>query len=130
MSRIPQDVREYLTANSLWHVATCANNKPNVAPLLFTAVSDDDKLLLGNVFMNVALENVKANPNVAISVAAFPPPKGYQVKGKGTYSEDAKYVSVLAPRAEKMGLTVKGVIVVEIDEIIVTTPGPDVGKAL
>ncbi len=41
--------------NGMWDLATCANGEPNVVPVAFKDVTDDGKLVVGDVF----LENFK-----------------------------------------------------------------------
>jgi len=54
---------------------------PHVIPVGFGKVLSDDEILLVDVFMKKALENIKANPKVAISVWDYEGLKGYEFKG-------------------------------------------------
>ena len=36
--------------NSMWDLATCANGEPNVVPVAFKDVTDDGRLVVGDVF--------------------------------------------------------------------------------
>lgn len=44
------DVKKLLK-ESMWDLATCCNNEPNVVPVAFKDVTDDGKLIVGDVFM-------------------------------------------------------------------------------
>ena len=45
----------------MWDLATCANGEPNVVPVAFKDVTDDGKLVVGDVFLETTLNNIKAN---------------------------------------------------------------------
>lgn len=47
--------------NSMWDLATCANGEPNVVPVAFKDVTEDGKLVVGDVFLETTLNNIKAN---------------------------------------------------------------------
>lgn len=66
-----------LLKEGMWDLATCANGEPNVVPVAFKDVTDDGKLLVGDVFLETILNNIQANDGkIAISVC-------YEVKVKG-----------------------------------------------
>ena len=50
-----------LLKNSMWDIATCTNGEPNVVPVAFKDVTDDGKLVVGDVFLKTTLDNIKAN---------------------------------------------------------------------
>lgn len=53
----------------MWDLATCANGEPNVVPVAFKDVTDDGKLVVGDVFLETTLKNLEANHGkIAISV--------------------------------------------------------------
>lgn len=37
--------------NNLWDLATCADGQPNVVPVAFKDVTEDGKLVVGDVFL-------------------------------------------------------------------------------
>lgn len=43
----------------MWDLATCADNEPNVVPVAFKDVTDDGKLLVGDVFLETTLKKYK-----------------------------------------------------------------------
>ena len=47
--------------NGMWDLATCENGEPNVVPVAFKDVTDDGKLVVGDVFLETTLNNIKAN---------------------------------------------------------------------
>ena len=75
-----------LLKESMWDLATCANGEPNVVPVAFKDVTDDGKLVVGDVFLETTLANIRANGGkIAISVYDAKTLEGYQIKGKAEY---------------------------------------------
>ena len=68
-----------LLKEGMWDLATCANGEPNVVPVAFKDVTDDGKLLVGDVFLETTLNNIQANDGkIAISVSNEVRVKGAQ----------------------------------------------------
>ena len=62
-----ENVKKVL-AESMWDLATCADNEPNVVPVAFKDVTADGKLVVGDVFLETTLKNLQANGGkIAIS---------------------------------------------------------------
>lgn len=40
---------------NMWDLATCANNEPNVVTVAFKDVTEDGKLIVGDVFLETTL---------------------------------------------------------------------------
>lgn len=73
-----------LLKESVWDLATCADGEPNVVPVAFKDVTEDGKLLVGDVFLETTLNNIKANDGkITISVYDAQNLEGYQIKGAG-----------------------------------------------
>ena len=80
-----EDVKKLLK-ESMWDLATCSNNEPNVIPVAFKDVTEDDKLVVGDVFLETTLNNIQANGGkIAISVYDAQNLQGYQIKGTAAY---------------------------------------------
>lgn len=129
MKALNSEVKAFLDANKMWILAT-AGNIPNVVPIYFTKVLDDNRLMLVDVFMNKTLENIKNNPKVAIAVYNAEKLQGYQLKGTATYLAEGPLVNQGNAMAAALKLTAKGVITIDVEEVVVTSPGPDIGKSL
>lgn len=82
-----------LLKNSMWDLATCVNGEPNVVPVAFKDVTDDGKLVVGDVFLETTLNNIKANDGkIAISVYDAQNLEGYQIKGNAEYVTEGTIV--------------------------------------
>lgn len=120
--------------NNMWDIATCADNEPNVVTVAFKDVADDGKLLIGDVFLDTTLRNIKANGG-RIAVTAFNAQtlEGYQIKGTAEYLTSGDIVDVFKKAVETMfsgTATAKGALVITPEKIIVTTPGAENKKEL
>ena len=74
-----------LLKESMWDLATCADGEPNVVPVAFKDVTPDGKLVVGDVFLETTLANIKADcGKIAVSVYDAKNLEGYQVKGSDT----------------------------------------------
>jgi len=87
----------------MWDLATCANGEPNVVPVGFKDVTEDGKLVVGDVFLETTLDNIKANDGkIAVSVYNVKNFEGYQIKGTAKYVTEGAVVDNLKAMVEKM----------------------------
>lgn len=123
-----------LLKNGMWDLATCANGEPNVVPVAFKDVTDDGKLVVGDVFLETTLQNLEANDGkIAISVYDAQNLEGYQIKGTAEYVTEGAVVDTFKTMVEEMfhgAATAKGALIVTPSRVIVTTPGADNKKEL
>ena len=128
-----ENVTKLLKAG-MWDLATCANGEPNVVPVAFKDVTEDGKLLVGDVFLETTLKNLQANGGkIAISVYDAATLEGYQIKGTAQYLTEGEVVSNFKAMVEAMfkgAATAKGALVITPEKVIVTTPGADNKKEL
>ncbi len=98
--------------NGMWDLATCANGEPNVVTVAFKDVTEDGKLVVGDVFLATTLNNIQANDGrIAISAYDAQSLEGYQIKGTAEY-------------------VIEGALIITPEKVIVTTPGADNKKEL
>ena len=123
-----------LLKNQMWDLATCADGEPNVVPVAFKDVTEDGKLVVGDVFLDTTLKNIKAdNGRIAISVYDAQKLEGYQIKGVAEYVTEGKIVDTFKAMVEEMfhgGATAKGALIITPEKVIITTPGADNKKEL
>lgn len=120
--------------NGMWDLATCSNNEPNVVPVAFKGVTEDGKLVVGDVFLETTLKNIEENKGkIAISVYDANNLEGYQIKGVAQYVTQGEIVDTFKAMVEKMfngSATAKGALIIAPNKVIVTTPGADNKKEL
>lgn len=128
-----ENVKKVL-AESMWDLATCAGNEPNVVPVAFKDVAADGKLVVGDVFLETTLKNLQANGGkIAVSAYDAKSLEGYQIKGIAEYVTEGEVVTTFKNMVEKMfngAATAKGALIITPEKVIVTTPGADNKKEL
>ena len=120
--------------NSMWDLATSANGEPNVVPVAFKDVTEEGKLVVGDVFLETTLNNIRANyGKIAISAYDAQSLEGYQIKGTAEYVTEGELVDTFKAMVEKMfngAATAKGALVITPSKVIVTTPGAENKKEI
>ena len=58
---MPNENVKKLLSKNMWNLATCGENEPNVVPVAFKNVTEDEKLVVGEVFLETTLKNIKEN---------------------------------------------------------------------
>ena len=118
-----------LLKEGMWDLATCADGEPNVVPVAFKDVTEDGKLVVGDVFLETTLNNIKANDGkIAISVYDAQNLEGYQIKGTAQYVTEGEIVDTFKAMVEEMfngAATAKGALIITPEKVIVTTPVAD-----
>ena len=119
---------------SMWDLATCRDGEPNVVPVAFKDVTDDGKLVVGDVFLETTIRNIQDNDGrIAISAYNANTLEGYQIKGRAEYVTSGPFVDTFKALVEKMfnnTATAKGAMIITPERVIVTTPGADNKKIL
>jgi len=131
VAKITNEMKQVAEKAEIFAVATATENgEPNVVPIAFGKVLSDDKFLLMDNFMKKTIENIKVNPRVAISVWEMEDSKGYQLKGNARietsgelFNDGVKWVRNVEPE-----LSPKAAVIVNVNSIYVTTPGPNAGR--
>lgn len=128
-----ENVKKVLKEN-MWDLATCSNNEPNVVPVAFKDVTEDGKLVVGDVFLETTLNNIQSNGGkIAISTYNAETLEGYQIKGVATYVTEGTVVDTFKTMVENMfngAATAKGALIITPEKVIVTTPGADNKKEI
>lgn len=85
-----ENVKKLLKEN-MWDLATCSAGVLNVVPVAFKDVTDDGKLVVGDVFLDTTLRNLAANDGrIAISVYDAKTLEGYQIRGTAEHVADGR----------------------------------------
>ena len=123
-----------LLKENMWDLATCSAGVPNVVPVALKDVTDDGKLVVGDVFLDTTLRNLAANGGrIAIFVYDAKTLEGYQLRGAAEHVSDGPVVAMFKAMVEQMfqgAATAKGALVITPETVIVTTPGAGNKKVL
>lgn len=135
MAKMTREMQEMFNRTGIKQLAT-ADKKgvPNVVPINFMKILDEETILASAVFMTRTFQNLKDNPFCALSFwEGF---TGYQIKGSVTiensgpvFEETAKWTE---DEGKKLGLPLrsKGAVVIRVTDIFSVAPGPDAGKKI
>ena len=126
-----ENVRKLLK-EQMWYLATY-DQEPNAVPVAFKDVTEEGNLLVGDVFLETTLENLRKNGRIAVSASNGGTLEGYQIKGTARYVTEGPVVETFKQMVETMfkgAATAKGALVITPERVIVTTPGPDNKKEL
>lgn len=128
-----ENVTKLLKAG-MWDLATCLDGEPNVVPVAFKDVTEDGKLIVGDVFLETTLKNIKeSNGKIAISAYDSQSLEGYQIKGTAEYVTEGPVVDNFKAMVEKIfngAATAKGALIIIPYKVIVSTPGAENKKVL
>jgi predicted pyridoxine 5'-phosphate oxidase superfamily flavin-nucleotide-binding protein len=114
-------------------VATASKDGwPNVVPIGFVELVDNETIWIADNFMKKTLANVKENPRISIFIWG-PETKGcFQVKGdvelKTSGPEFDKMQETV--RAKMAKAPAKGLLIMKIREVYQCAPGPNAGDKL
>lgn len=133
MVRITDEIKAAFSTMKTFPVATASKDGwPNVVPIGFVELVDDDTIWIADNFMKKTLANVKENPKVSVYIWG-PETKGcFQIKG------DVE-LKTSGPEFDKMQETVrskmaqapaKGLLIVTIRDVYSCSPGPHAGDKL
>ncbi len=89
---------------------------PNAIIVACLKITDDNKILITDNFMHQTLEDLKTNSNVLL--ITYKGDKSYKIIGTGKYETEGKYMENVKDMNENKGLPCKGVIVVNVENII------------
>lgn len=135
MAKMTREMQEMFNRAGIKQLATASKNAvPNVVPINFMKILDDETILASAVFMTKTFNNIKENPVCAVSVwEGF---AGYQFKGSAAIITDGPVFQETqtwtVEEGKKLGLPLqsKGAIVVKVTEIYSISPGANAGKKI
>ncbi|UWG95548.1 pyridoxamine 5'-phosphate oxidase family protein [Dehalobacter sp. DCM] len=134
MARLSSEIKSVFSKQDVFPVATASSDgTPNVVPMTFVKILDDDKLLIVDNFMNKTKKNIDTNPIMAVSIWDMQTGKSYQIKGSTTvvdsgsvFEEAQTWVKEKMPQLQP-----KGAVILTIEKIYDCSPfGPTLGQEL
>lgn len=96
-------------------------------------MTEDVKLIVGDVFLETTLNNINANGKIAVSACNPTTMEGHQIKGTAQYITEGAIVDTFKNPVSDMfngAATAKGALIITPERIIVTTLGADNKKEL
>lgn len=133
MVALTVDMKDLFAKVKLFPIATASKKGiPNVTPIAFVTLVNDDTIWLADNFMHKTLANVKENPHIAVYLYDSESKKCCQVKGtvevKASGPDYEKMKKMV--QEKKPGLPAKSLLIMKITEIFECMPGPTAGKKI
>jgi hypothetical protein len=133
MVRLTAEMKEAVQKMKVFPVATAAKDgTPNVVPIGVVELVSDDTIWITDNFMNKSLDNLKANPKIAIYIWG-PEIKGcFQIKGHVTIKTSGKEYDEMKVKLNKKNpaLPARSLLIVKITDVFECKPGATAGSKL
>ncbi len=133
MTALTEEMKNAFATMKAFPVATASKDGwPNVVPIGFVELVDDETIWIADNFMKKTLANIKENPKVSIYVWG-PETKGcFQIKGDvnlKTFGTDFEKMQETV-RAKMAKAPAKGLLIVKIRDVFQCAAGPSAGEKL
>jgi len=133
MAGLTKEMKEAFGRMKIFPVATATpDGTPNVIPIGTVELASDDTIWIVDNFMNKSLENLKANPKIALYVWG-PGIKGcFQIKGHATIRTSGRDFDEMKAKINRKNpaLPARSLVIVTITGVFECQPGPDAGNKL
>lgn len=133
MVKLTEEMKSVFAKTKLFHIATASKSgMPNVVPIAFVQLADDETMWVGDNYMVKTLANVRENPYLATYIYDPETKRCFQIKGrvevKTSGPEFEKMRQAIKAKNEKY--PAKSALIVKIMEVYECTPGATAGKKL
>ncbi len=135
MAQMTERMKELFNKVSTVVLSSAApDGMPNAVPVGAKKIIDDETILISDQFFNKTLQNMKDNPQVAVTF--WEEREGYQFKGRITietsgkrFEDTVEWINQISARVG-FPLKSKGAVIIKIEAIYGVAPGPGAGKQL
>jgi hypothetical protein len=133
MVKLTAEMKEAFGKMKIFPVATASDDgTPNVVPIGVVELVGDDTIWITDNFMHKSLENLAANPKIAIYIWG-PEIKGcFQIKGQASVKTNGKDFDSMKAKinAKNPAMPARSLIIVNITEVFECQPGPKAGSKI
>ncbi len=133
MGKLSAALKKAIEKAELYPLATASESGlPNVVPIKFVLIENDDQLWLVDNFMVKTLHNLQQNPLVALNVLIPEDNISIQIKGKAYIVTEGEMYQRMRETVLKVkpDAPAKSLIVMDITEIFDCWPGDTLGQRL
>ena len=133
MVKLTSEMKEAFGKMKIFPIATTSKDgTPNVVPIGVVELVSDDTIWITDNFMQKSLENLAANPKIALYVWG-PEIKGcFQIKGQASVKTSGKDFDAMKAKinAKNPAMPARSLIIVKITEVFECQPGPKAGSKI
>jgi len=133
MARLTAEMKEAFLKMKIFPVATASKDgTPNVIPIGIVELVSDDTIWITDNFMNKTLENLRANPKIAVYVWGAEIKGCFQIKGHVTIKTSGKEYEEMKAKLNKKNpaLPARSLLIVRITDVFECKPGATAGSKL
>jgi uncharacterized protein len=133
MAKLSNEIKEAVLKSELFPFATASEQGiPNVVPIKFVFIENDDELWFVDNFLNKTLGNIQRNPFGAVYVYRPEVNLCVQIKGRLAVRTSGPEYERMRQKvhASRPDLPAKSLIVMSITDLYQCLPGPDAGAKL
>jgi len=133
MSKIPQEIQEFIKGKMAWVATASADGIPNATPKGSVRVIDDEHLVFADLFSLKTRANLKENSKAAVTVVDEKSYKGYQLKGSAELLTAGPIFDQVAEELKKAPMKlppVNYVVKITVDSIFDQSVGPNAGQKI
>jgi len=133
MARLTAEMKEAFLKMKIFPVATASKDgTPNVIPIGVVELVSDDTIWITDNFMNKTLENLRANPKIAVYVWGAEIKGCFQIKGHVTIKTSGKEYEEMKAKINKKNpaLPARSLLIVRITDVFECKPGATAGSKL
>ena len=133
MARLTAEMKEAFLKMKIFPVATASKDgTPNVIPIGVVELVSDDTIWITDNFMNKTLENLRANPKIAVYVWGAEIKGCFQIKGHVTIKTSGKEDEEMKAKLNKKNpaLPARSLLIVRITDVFECKPGATAGSKL
>ena len=133
MGKLTAVLKKAIEETPLYALATASNESvPNVVPVKFVLIENDDELWLVDNFMTKTLQNLQDNPIAALNILLPDQEISFQIKGTTSITSSGdKYQKMrVIVLAVKPDAPAKSLVIMNITEIFDCWPGNTIGQRL
>ena len=133
MAKLTGEMKDAFAKMKIFPVATASKDGvPNVIPIGIVELVSDDTIWITDNFMNKTMDNLKANPKIAMYVWGAEIKGCYQIKGHVTIKTSGKEYEDMKAKINKKNpaLPARSLLIVKITDVFECKPGATAGTKI
>jgi len=133
MAKLTSDLKKAFNTIKLFPLATSSDEGiPNVVPVKFVFIENDDELWIIDNFMSKTLQNMEQNPQAALYVYASDTNFCCQIKGDISIQTSGDKFDRMRNNIHKIlpGAPAKSLVVMSVTDIYQCAPGNSAGERI